>query len=112
MSWKRQKGDMSHAATSDSSQRCRLWGLLLASIGITLRDLQLAAYGGGITPRWMLRVETASFAACALAGSCALTSRRQSAAAERATVLFGLLGAAVHGTRLTLFLMRSRPAAG
>ena len=107
MGGKSQKGDV---ASGRSNRQCRLWWVVLASIGMALRNVRLAARGGGITPSWMLRVETLSFTACAISGTCALTNTRQAATAERATLVFGSLGATVHGMRLLLFLTRRRPA--
>ena len=86
----------------------RLAWLVAGSLAMTLRNAWLAARGGGVTPPWMLRLETVSFAASATAGLCALTRNRRRTTAERVAVMLGSVGATAHGARLAIYILRRR----
>lgn len=88
-------------------------GLLLwvaFSLGLAIRDLWLAAHGGGATPSWLLRAETAAFSLSAISGLTALKSgsraagRAGSEALKIATVAGGVAAVMSHGVRLAIYL--------
>lgn len=88
-----------------------LW--VIFSLGLTIRDLWLAAHGGGATPSWLLHAETAAFSLSAISGLVALNSRPRATdragleALKTATVAVGVAAVVMHGVRLAIYLRAS-----
>lgn len=85
-----------------------LW--VIFSSGLTIRDLWLAAHGGGATPSWLLRAETAAFSLSAISGLAALasptrsTDRPGSKVLKTAMAVGGVAAVVMHGIRLDIYL--------
>ncbi len=85
-----------------------LWVIL--SSGLTIRDLWLAAHGGGVTPSWLLRGETTAFGLSAISGLAAListsreTDRTRAKALTTAADALGVAAVVMHGVRLAIYL--------
>ncbi len=88
-------------------------GLLLwvtFSSGLAIRDLWLAAHGGGVTPSWLLRGEATAFSMSAVSGLAALTSTSRATdcasakALNTATNASGVAAVVMHGVRLAIYL--------
>ena len=85
-----------------------LWVTLSSSLAI--RDLWLAAHGGGVTPSWLLRAETTAFSLSAVSGLAALTSMSRPSdhakvkALKIAANALGVAAIAIHGVRLAIYL--------
>lgn len=100
---------------SDDRQRRGLLLWVIFSSGLTTRDLWLAGHGGGATPSWLLRAETAAFSLSAVSGLAALrtqsraTDRAGSKALKTTTAAAGAAAVVMHGVRLAIYL-RARVA--
>ena len=88
-------------------------GLLLwvtFSSGLAVRDLWLAAHGGGVTSSWLLRAETTAFSLSAVGGLAALASMARSSdhaevkALKTAASAVGVAAVVMHGVRLAIYL--------
>jgi hypothetical protein len=93
---------------SGTRQRRLRW-IITGSLGLAIRDLWLAARGGGITPRRLLAAEIISLGGCAF--SAIVELRDGATALRRSTALFGYTGLAIHGTRMVIYLSRRKSPA-
>lgn len=84
--------------------------VVVIGLGMAARDLWLAAQGGGITPRWLLALETVAFGSVAVAAAAGLAAprgqdHRRSSAARVATIAGGV-ATTTHVIRLWIYLRR------
>jgi hypothetical protein len=86
-----------------------LAAVVAISLAMAARDLRLAARGGGITPRWLLALETVSFGTAAVAGAVGLAppgDQHRRPAAVRAATIAAEVAAVTHLARLIIYLRR------
>ena len=89
-----------------------LW--VTVSSGLAFRDLWLVAHGGGVTPGWLLRVETTAFGLSAVSGLAALASMSRASdrfevkALTNAANALGIAALLTHGVRLAIYLGAGR----
>jgi hypothetical protein len=99
---------MGRHVTGDRQQRGLLVWVTL-SMGLTFRDLWLAAHGGGTTPSWLLSTETAAWGVSAISGLAALDSQdratnpARSRAPRTLIAAAGAAAVATHGVRLVIY---------
>lgn len=95
---------------TDDRRRGGLLLWVIVSSGLAIRDLWLAAHGGGVTPSWLLRAETTAFSLSAVSSLAALTSmsrasdRAELKALKTAASAVGVAAVAMHGVRLAIYL--------
>lgn len=95
---------------ADGRERGGLLLWVIFSSGLAIRDLWLAAHGGGVTPSWLLCGETTGFGLSAISGLASLASTSRATDSARAKALktaakaLGVTAVVMHGVRLAIYL--------